>query len=327
MRRVTFNLFITLFVIMLIASCSRDPVHKGDEAFQKGEFAKAVKFYTEAYKSHPESHQLKEKLALSYFKLGEYYYQKRKVLSAFEAKVEQGIKFLPDTLDERTKEILSGVHVSLAEAFMNTPPENIVRKRRFYDNARMHLKTALRYQPDNPRALQAWEQFKEKNFSEMYEKGMKYFRQATKDKTNYLIAEYYLTRAFQLNPEHADLRKALMTSRKKTLNMLDPDQQVPIAITDKIRKGNMWSYLIVAHNNSNENHQVSAGSFFLVDESGGAQQGFSNDKFANAFTAGTIKPDREKDGVVSFKITPGKQYVRVELRLKDKVLGYKNLPY
>ncbi|GEM_PF-5666436 len=327
MSRVTLNLLLAIFMMMLLAACSSDPIQKGDNAFQKGEYAKAVKFYREAYQSHPKDYQVREKLALSYFKLGEYYYRKRKVLSAFAAQVNQGIQLLPDSLTPETKKLLSGVHVSLAEAYMNTPPENIIRKRQFYDNARMHLQTALRYQPDNPRALQAWEQFKNKNFSEMYEKGMKYYQQAKKDKTNYLIAEYYLTRAFQLNPDHTDLRKALMTSRKKTLNMLDPDQQVPIAITDKIRKGKVLSYLIVAHNNSNENYQIGAGSFFLIDENGNAQEGFANDQFANAFTPGSLKPEREKEGVVSFKINPGKHYVRVELRIENKVLGYKNLPF
>lgn len=325
------HLAIGILIILttfLILSCSSDPVQKGDEAFQKQEYTKALKYYLDAYRQDTKNPLLKEKIARTYFKQGEQFYRMRRVLNAFQAKVDQGLTFLPDTVSENTQQLLSEVYLSLGKAYIETPPENIIQKREYYDNAAKYLQKALHYNPQNAQAQAAWEQFIEKNFSEMYNKGMDYFKRGKTNKSDLLIAEYYLTRALELKPDHLETYKALMTSRKKTLNLLDPDQELPFAVTDRITHDNNLSFLIVIHNNTDTPYHISADNFYLMTQNGSDIQGSTSKDFTNALQSKTLKTDEELEGVVTFNIKGVKgKITRIEYRIDGDVKGYKNLPY
>ena len=326
MTRRFLYLMSSILILMAAQGCTSDPIEQGDKAFQEGKYAQAIKFYLEAKKEHAGGQELNEKIAIAYFKLGEDFYKKRKVLSAFNAKVNEGLQYLPDTLSEHSQKLLSDVHLSLARAYMNTQPENIIQKRQFYDNAQKHIQKALSYNPDNSAAQAEWQKFIEANFTEMYEKGKRYFKQGKKSKSDYLIAEFYLNRAVQLKPDHPEASKLLKEARKRSLNLLDMDQDLPFAITDRVKKENTLSFLIVLTNNTDQPHPVSAANFYLISKSGVAVKGYSSKMFKNSLTTGKLPSGKEKEGVVSFDIKPGETYVRIEYRLDDNVMGYKNLP-
>ena len=82
--------FVSLFILLIFA-CSSDPVQKGDEAYQKGKYAEALKFYMEAQKSGIQTPGLKEKIINTKLQYGEMIYQRRKVLRVLEARYEEDI--------------------------------------------------------------------------------------------------------------------------------------------------------------------------------------------------------------------------------------------
>ncbi len=325
MRAFTLFSAVVIFTILLMG-CGKAPLEKGDEAFLQERYGEALKYYLEALKEQPEDPAIKEKIATSYFKQGEKIYKMRRVIPAFEARVETGMGYLPDTLSAKMKKTLSDVFYQLALAYKQAQPENPNQKKIFFDKTLKNLEKALSYNPNNIQAQQALKDFKKENFQEMLDKGINYYKKGKIDPLNYVAADYYLSNALKFDPESKKAEKYLRLARKKALNLLDPGQDVPFAITDQMRKGNQVAYLVVLHNLLGEDITVDASHFYLIDKDGGETVGKASDEFVSPLRQSTLKTDEEIEGVVTFSVKKGKKYVRLELRRGGEVLGYKNLP-
>jgi len=81
-----------LVATLLFISCGKGVVESGDEAFAQKNYTDALRYYLEAAKEFPNDISLKEKIAISYFREGEIFYEKRRVIKAFEARVKNGMK-------------------------------------------------------------------------------------------------------------------------------------------------------------------------------------------------------------------------------------------
>ena len=49
-------------IILIMASCGKAPMQKGDDAFQEQKYSEALKYYLEALKKTPNDETLREKI-------------------------------------------------------------------------------------------------------------------------------------------------------------------------------------------------------------------------------------------------------------------------
>ena len=322
----TWTQLFAIGVVLFLLACGGDPLPRGDEAFQQGKYAEAMKYYKEALKNQPDNPEIQKKIAFTYFKIGEYFFKTRRVIRAFEGQVEKGIQAAPDPDDPEFRRQLSQTYFALAEAYQSVKPENPVQKEQFFKKTLFYLEKAIETDSSNSAAQQALQQFSEKNFQEMLNRGLNAYKKGPEDPLEYLAAEFYLTRALKFNPDHKEARRYLRLARKKGLDVLNMSQDMPIAISSQLKKGRLLAYYIVIRNNTNEPRRVSSRNFYLLTAEGDEVQGSTSQEFAEPFQETTLQPGEETGGVVTFQIQPRKKYVRVEYWHENAVLGYKNLP-
>ncbi len=320
------NLTFLLMGLALVMSCGQDPLAEGDAAYQRGDYARAVKFYQEAQQKNPRAVQVKEKLALAYCRLGQMYYQKRRVWRAFEANVEKGVGLLPEQPSPETLQELSRVYLALARAFKETPPENLHQKQRFFEKTLRYLEKARELDPNNGEVEQALNDFMNANFEEMLQKGQRYFELGTQDPANYLVAEYYLSHALKFRPQDARAADYLKRCRQEALVVPDMDLTVPLAITNHAHKKGLDAFYVVAINNTAEPVSIHPAGFALALADGQVLQPLLDHPFAHPFPESSVAPGKSAEGVVVFRIPGRASATRLEYRSNGDVLGYKNLP-
>ncbi|NOX38735.1 MAG: DUF4352 domain-containing protein [Calditrichaeota bacterium] len=317
---------LVLGVLLIFLACGGDPIQQGDQAFQQGKYSEAMKFYNEALKAQPDNPEIKKKIAFTYFKIGEHFFKTRRVIRAFEGQVEKGIQIAPDPDDPEYRRTLSQTYLALAQAYQQVKPENPVQKEQFFKKTLYYLEKAIETDSSNTEAQEALRVFSEKNFQEMLDRGLTAYKKGPKDPLEYLVAEYYLERALKFNPDHKEAKRYLRLARKKGLDVLNINQDMPIAISSQLKKGRLLAYYIVIRNNTDEPRRVSSQNFYLITADGDEVQGGTSREFAEPFQDVTLQPGQETGGVVTFQINPRVKYVRVEYWHENDVAGYKNLP-
>ncbi len=315
-----------LILPLFLVWCSKSPIEKGDAAASEGNYGEALRQYFEAVKQQPDNSALKEKIATAYFRQGEKVYERGRVIRAFEDRVSKGMQYVPDSLSAAMRVNLSDVYLKLALAYKGATPENPFQKKQYFDQALSNLETALEYDSTNQVAKTAMKKMKDENFQEMLDKGLTAYKKGPNDPVRYIAAEYYFSNALKLDAGSAEASRYLKLTRQKSLNLLDPGQEVPIAITDQMENETYKAFLVVAHNQSPDPIKVAAGNFFLLSDDGKTLQGKSSEMFATPLEAKTIANGAETSGVVAFPLTPGTKFTRLEFRSSGKVMGYKNLP-
>jgi len=315
-----------LMLLLLILGCSKDPIQKGDQEFQKGNYANAIRLYQEALKQAPDDASLKEKIAISYFRAGKKIYELRKVIPAFESRLTKGLNYVPETPSANLKQEISKAYFQIAEAYRNAQPENPYQKQQFFQKTLNYLEKALEYDPQNQTAQQMYDKIISDNFQQMLNRGIQYYKNGKSNPDNFLLAEYYLSRALKFKPDNAEAKKYLKLTREQTLSIIDYDQSVPFAITDKLSKKGLLAYYIIVHNNTKNPISVEALNFYLISEDNSEIPGHSSSEFAKPFQKVQLAPDKEGEGVVAFKLPAGAKPVQVLLKLEGEVVGSKHLP-
>jgi tetratricopeptide (TPR) repeat protein len=320
--------FIGAFIglALLLTGCSKGFMESGDEAFQQQNYTEALKYYLEAAKEFPNDPALKEKIALSYFREGELFYEKRQTVKGFEARVNSGLAYLPDNPSPELLSATSDIHLKLAIAYKNTKADNPFQQKKNFETSLKFLEKSLGYDSSNVEANQIMRKFKEENFIEIFEKGMTAYNKGSKDPLQYIAADHYLTNATFLDPSHSEAAKYLNLARKKALNVLDPGFAVPIAITDQMENTDYVAYLVVVYNLLPEHLSVSAGNLYLIKKDGKEIRGKTSGQFTTPLVDKTIANGEETAGVVAFPLPADRNFTRLEFRSNGKMLGYKNLP-
>jgi tetratricopeptide (TPR) repeat protein len=317
---------VIIIAALLLSGCGKTPMEAGDSAFDNQNYAEALKYYLEAFKEEPNNPTLKEKIALCYFKEGEKIYLRTRVIKAFEARIRSGVLNLPEYPSENLKKTVSEMHFLLGLAYTAAKADNPYQEKKYFNNAIQNLEIALKYDSTNTEAQEAFARLKDENFTEIYEKGVAAYNKGKSDDLQYIAADYYLSNALKLDPDHEKAAKYLSLARKRSLNLLDPGMDVPIAITDRMQNPEYTAFLIVAYNQMPENLYVSANSFVLVKKGGEEFYGKTSNMFTTPLEGTTLSNGEEISGVVAFPTTGDISLARVELRKDGEVLGYKNLP-
>ncbi|MBN2366104.1 MAG: hypothetical protein EH225_08895 [Calditrichaeota bacterium] len=315
-----------LLIITGLSGCGKGPIESGDEAFQRQNYSEAIKYYLEAAKELKNDDMLKEKIATTYFQEGELFYEKRHVIKAFEARVRMGMQYVPENPSTTMKRTVSNVYLKLAQAYRNARPENPYQQRKYFDQALKNIEKSLTHDSTNSAAVEALNQFREEHFQSLLEKGMASYKKAARDPLQYIAADHYLTNALKLDPENAEAKRYRTLARKKSLNLLDPGMDVPIAVTDQMKNEEYTAFLVVTYNLLPEPLYVSAGHFVLVKENGEEVYGKTSGMFSTPLEGKTIANGSETAGVVAFPSSGNNTFARLEFRKDGEVLGYKNLP-
>jgi tetratricopeptide (TPR) repeat protein len=250
-------------------------MESGDEAFSQQRYSEALRFYLQALKENPSDDALKEKITLCYFREGEIFYEKRKVIKAFEARVKSGLKHLPSDLSDNMSKTISNIYFKLAQAYQTSKADNPYQQKKFFDHALNNLERSLAYDSTNTQASLELQIFKEAHFEEMLDKGIFAYKKGRRDALQYIAADHYLSNALKLDPENKQAQKYLRLTRKRALNVLDPGLDVPLAITDQMVNTDYLAFLVVVYNLLPDNLYVNPANFYLVKNDGGEIRGKS----------------------------------------------------
>ncbi len=318
--------FLTILTIAIFLHCGKDPVTKGDEAFQQRQYGEAVLNYEEALKAQPENDAIRKKLAIANFKLGEQLFKARHVIRAYEGRIKEGLKYAPKTPDAEFKRALSDAYLGVALAYKQTPPKNPTQREMFFQKTLEYLEKAQQADPTNTAAQEAYQQFVEENFENMLNKGIAAYKKGKKDPGQYLIAEYYLEKALQFKPDHPQAKKYLRLARKGGLDVLDMSKKYPIAITSQKRIKDWYAIFVVVRNNTPQDITVSPENFVLLAADESEYTGTTRPEFKPPFSRITLKPAQEAEGVVVFPVKGKPRFVRLELWLNDELASAKNFP-
>jgi tetratricopeptide (TPR) repeat protein len=311
---------------LFIFNCGKSPLEKAESAFNDNRFPEAINYYSEVLKEDPGNNTIKEKIALAYFKQGEMLFKSRPVLSAYQARIDMGIKYIPDQPSEEMKKILSNVYYNLAHAYKNSPAENPYQKEKLFEKTIELLQKSILYNGENVSAKKELSDLEDEHFQQIYKRGLDYFNKGKNDLINFIYADHYLTIANTLKPGLPDVTRQLNSARTKALNVLDPGQRVPIAVTDRSVKENYLAFYVVIQNLDIPDLSFETKNFVLFCEDGTQIKGEEQAMFASFLRPAKLNIGEETEGVIAFPIKAGKKYFRLELQVNGTLLSYKNLP-
>ena len=150
--------------------------------------------------------------------------------------------------------------------------------------------------------------YQEEHFTEMFDKGKKYFTRAKKEKNDlyYLNAEYYFKKANEFRSEDKETEKLLKKVRGINLNKIDPDADFPLAILGTLAKDKYTAIQVFVMNNTNNKAEIKANMFYLYDKNGNEFAGEITDVFNGTLKEKSVASGKNIEGVISFK-TGGKK--------------------
>lgn len=321
-----FAKILVLLLFFLAASCSKDPVQKGDEALQNDELLDAQRYYEKALKQDPQNDKLKEKLVITYFRTGENFYETRRLVSSFEGQVKQGFAFLPEVLSDSLREMIANTLLDLAKAFRSAPAENDYQRKEYSEKANLYLNTALEYDSTNTDVIGELEEMENKEIETIIKKGQRYFEAGSQNADNYFIAERHFLKALAQEPSNQKAIKNLIATRRKVLSIYDYSQFTPIAVLERSTIGELLVFEIKILNNTNSSMDLKGDGFYLVASDNTKVQGFFSQEFSMPYITKRLASGQEANGVVSFDAPSNKRYVRLEYNVEGKFKGFKYLP-
>jgi hypothetical protein len=295
-----------LVLASILFGCGGNPYEEGLSAFQKGDYNLAIKYLSEARQEAPENQSIDEKLATAYMLKGKDLYNKRKNLSSYTGNFSKGEEFIPASPSQDFQVEYSNLLLDLANAYQNTKPENDVQKEDYLNKTISTLETSLGYNPDNKESEELRKQIKLENFTEILEKGKRFFSQAKKEdnKDLYFTAEIYFIKANNFDPENKEALTYLSKTRQQTLDVLDLDQDFAIAIVDQTFSKGSYIFEIGIQNNSPDPVNISYSNFVLMDKSGNSYplDRATMAKFKNALTEKTLTDRKTFSGIIAFRM-------------------------
>lgn len=315
-----------LLLFFLTVSCNKDPVQKGDEAFQNDELLDAQRYYEEALRHKPKDDRLKEKLLITYFQTGKNFYKTRRLVSSFEGQVKQGFAFLPEVLSDSLGKIIAYTLLDLAKAFRVAPAENDYQKKDYSEKAIQYLSTALEYDPTNASVIQELQEIENKEIEKIIKTGEAYFEAGEQNPDNYFIAEDQFLKVLAQKPDNREASRNLIATRRKLLSRYDYSQFIPITVLKQSTIGELLVFKIKILNNTNRPMDLKGDGFYLIASDNTKVQGFFSEEFSMPFLGKRLVSGQEAKGVVSFDAPTNKRYKKLEYDGGGKLEGYKYLP-
>ncbi len=325
--------FISMVLIgVFLIQCGGNPEQDGDQAFAQKKYNQALSYYLQAKKADSKNQKIDEKIALSYMHKGQQLFARTHNVESFSGNFEKGENFIPET--ETSPEFdtkYSAMLHELAKAYRQAKPANEIQKEQYFSKTLDLLDRSLTYNPDNRDAEKTLADIKAENFKQTYEKGMRFLKQAKREKNPdlYLTAERYLKRAVFFNPDDKKALSSLKTARKKTLAVLDMDMDFPFAIADKQYKDGRLLLAFTALNNGGETMEFDPLKLVLItsDDQEIALDVAYTEKFDNGLTKKmTLEPRKQIDGTLTFKIKKSRRILSLNYPLTEEKQVRKYFP-
>ncbi len=236
------TVFLFFIFSLSLFHCGGNPSEDAEAAFQSGNYKKAIQLFGEARKQDPKNQSYNEKIALSFMKRGQDFYQRNKNIQSFTGNFEKATEYIPENPSAEFKKSYSEMLFVLGEAFISSKPQNEIQKEEFLNNAITNLEEALFQDDTNVKADSLMEKIKADNFQKMLDKGKDFYQKANKQKNYdmYFSAEYYFKKAAYFDLYNEEVKKLLSATRKKTLSVLNYRDDLSLAIAEsKRQKGKM----------------------------------------------------------------------------------------
>jgi len=321
-----------LLIGAFMIQCGGNPEQDGDQAFSQKKFNQALSYYLQVKKTTPNNPKIDEKIALSYMHKGLQLFTKTHNIESFAGNFEKGENLIPET--ETSPEFdtqYSGLLHELAKAYRQAKPANEIQKEQYLSRTLDLLDLALTYNPDNSEAEKTLADIKSENFKHTYEKGMRFLKQAKREKNPdlYLTAEHYLKRAVFFNPDDEKALSSLKSVRKKTPAVLDMDMDFPFAIADRQYKDGRLLLAFTALNNGGETMEFDPQKLVLItpDDLEITLDIAYTEKFDNGLTKKmTLEPRKQIDGTLAFAIKKSRRIISLNYPLTEEKQVRKYFP-
>ena len=334
MKLLKFSSILTLsfLCVIIFFQCGSNPAEEGEQAFQKGNYNLAIKFFLEARKQEPENTALNEKIALAYMYRGEELFNNTKNIKSFSGNFEKASEFISDNPSEEFKKNYSKILFSLAQGYNNSRPQNDIEKEDFLNKSISYLEEAIYQDETNLQAQQLLQQIKTENFQKMLDKGKDFYDKANKQKKNdlYLTAEYYLKKAADFDIHNQEAKKLLSKTREKTLSILNIQEDLAIAIADHTWDSNTLILDLVIHNYGMSPFDIDIDKFELIDLEGNSyslNKNLMSSKFANkSLKSNKLAEMKSMDGYLIFSVPKSAKIEYLGYKVNDEKVVKKYFP-
>jgi tetratricopeptide (TPR) repeat protein len=326
--------FITLILCWLFTGCGGNPEAEGDNAYANGKYKRAINHYLEVKKSQPENTKINEKIALAHMQQGLKLYKRTKNIKTFTGNFEMGLNFVPEenTGSPEFKQEYSQILFHLACAYYKAKPSNEIQREQYFTKTLDNLDEAIMLDQNNTRADSMLFAIKTANFQKMYNKGIKFYEQAKKEKTNddlYLSAERYLNRAVSFDPESEEAIKSLKLVRTKTLRILDTDKDFPFGVAAMQRKSKFLLIDFAGVNILTDKITFDPAKLKLIDEDDNEYlyNKEQTEKYDNGITKPVpLEPRKQINGILYFPVAKSVKLKCLVYEMDDGVKIRKYFP-
>lgn len=308
MKRLLLLIFITSFFF----SCGENLENKAKDLSAKKNYVSAVNTYKKLIQEQPEKADYYSAMAaLNQLNNGLKIFDRFKKknvdsgVSAYQTNYEKAVELLPEKVDSTSATALSSAFMDFANALHEAEAPNSVKASEWEALMMESVDKAGKIDPKNPVVSKFKEKVYTEKFAEAKAKGDEHYNTAKKKRSDYdyILAEDQYNYALKFKPDDKEIMDILSTIRKKTLDMWDPhyDFMFGIAKIDFV-DDNTW-LVVSIKNNSDLKFEFDPELFMLYDKNGDElpMNVDATSKEKNGFKAVTLKPMKEKDGLLAFK--------------------------
>ena len=205
---------------------------------------------------------------------GKELYTKIKNVNSFSGNYESGQKYLPKMESDNFKSEYSALLTSLAKAYAVTKAENKLEQEKFNKNSIEIVNMAIAYDSLNEAAHELHVELKNRNFNKLFKKANTYYEKAKRydDVDMYFSAQAFLEDAGQYDPKNPDVISLRRKIRRSTLSILNYNDGVSLAVTDKLYEKGKLVMLLAVKNYQNKSIMVTPNKIELIDLRGNTYQ-------------------------------------------------------
>ena len=320
-----------LLMALLNMYCGSNPANEAEKALQAGNYGMALKLFLEAKTKNPQDQNIAEKIALAYMYRGQELYQKSNNIKSFSGNYDKAQPYVPENPSDEFKKTYSKLLLALATGYLNSRPQNDIEREDFLNRAIAHVEDAIYNDQYNTSAESLLTTVKTENFQKMLDKGKDLYAQGKKQNNNdlYFSAEYYFKKASEFDIYNDEAKKLLSQVRKETLKVANIKDDLAIAIIEIQPLAGDLVLDITLRNHLPDPVPVSVDNFVLTDTEGNTyspDKSLMDSKFGgNKFKNGNANPG-DNNGILAFKVPPGKKAEYLGYKLADGQLTKKYFP-
>lgn len=334
MKLLNFTSILTLSFIsvFILSQCGSNPAEEGEQAFQKGNYNLAIKFFLEARKKDSNNTNLNEMTALAYMYRGEELFNNTKNIKSFSGNFDKATEFIPENPSTEFKKNYSKILFALAKGYNNSKPQNDIEKEDFLNKSISYLEEAIYQDESNSQAMDLLQQIKSENFQKMLERGKDFYSKAVKQNKNdlFFTAEYYFKKAAYFDIHNEEAKKLLSKTREKTLSILNIQEDLAIAVADHVWDSGNLILDLVLHNYGRDPIDIDINNFELFDLEGNSyslNMKVMSSKFANKrLKNNKLAEMKGMEGYLAFNIPKTAKIEYLGYKLNDEKVVKKYFP-